>query len=79
MTISRTAALLGATMLAAAGLSACDQSPQSADGTTQEGNLGVAASVNGTVADTGRDTGEGADIGGAGEATAETDAEAPAP
>lgn len=41
----------------AALLSACDQSPQNADGATEKGDPGVAtATGNGTVADTGPNT-----------------------
>jgi len=68
MTISKSAALLAASML---GLAACDQSPQHADGATATNDPGVAAAItNGAIADTGSDTGTGGDIGGAGEATA---------
>jgi len=67
MTITKSAALLAAAML---GLTACDQSPQHADGATAANDPGVAATTNGTLADTGSDTGTGGDIGGAGEVTA---------
>jgi hypothetical protein len=59
--------LITAALFAAATLSACDKSPQNADGTAQSGDLGTAAATqNGTVADTGNDN-AGADIGGAGQ------------
>lgn len=46
-----------AVIACAALLSACDQSPQNADGATQKGDPGVAtATGNGTVADTGPNT-----------------------
>lgn len=58
-----------AAALAALTLAACDNSPQSADGAVAEGDVGVAAATtNGALADTGKDTGN-MDIGGAGEAT----------
>lgn len=63
----RTAGLAAAALLAAGALSACDQSPQNADGTTKAGDVGSAgATPNNTVADTGNDN-AGADIGGAGQ------------
>ena len=52
-------------------LTACDKSPQAADGATQTGDPGTAAATipeTGAVADTGRDNvSSGADIGGAGQ------------
>lgn len=72
MAIRITSALtLGAALAAAGLLSACDQSPQSADGAVEAGDPGVAtATESGTLADTGRDTGAaGGDVGGAGELT----------
>ena len=49
------------------GLSACDSSPQNADGATKAGDPGNAAATGtGAVADTGRDN-SGADVGGAGQ------------
>lgn len=64
----RNSLTLVAAALAAAGLlAACqDKSPQNADGTTQSGDPGTAAAVAGG-ADTGRDTGQGGEAGGAGE------------
>lgn len=59
---------LFAVLAAAAGLAACDRSPQNADGATQAGDPGVStATPSGAPADTGRDTGARADIGGAGQ------------
>lgn len=56
-----------AALIVAASLSACDQSPQNADGTAAPGDPGTAAATqDGTVADTGNDN-AGADIGGAGQ------------
>jgi hypothetical protein len=65
----RTAALCVAAALGLAGLSACDKSPQNADGTTKTGDTGTASATNnGTTADTGHDNATaGADIGGAGQ------------
>lgn len=61
-------ATLFAALIAAGALSACDRSPQNADGATKTGDAGNAtATGNGTVADTGHDNGS-ADIGGAGQA-----------
>jgi hypothetical protein len=61
--------LCAAGVLAIGGLSACDKSPQNADGATQAGDPGNAAATGtGAVADTGRDNATaGADIGGAGQ------------
>lgn len=58
-----------AAVLALAGAAACDKSPQNADGATQAGDPGNAAATgNGTMADTGKDTAaSGADVGGAGQ------------
>lgn len=54
-------------VLTLGGLSACDKSPQNADGTTQSGDTGSAAATStGAVADTGNDN-AGADVGGAGQ------------
>jgi len=54
-------------LLALGGASACDKSPQNADGTTQSGDTGSASATStGAVADTGRDN-TGADVGGAGQ------------
>lgn len=65
----RTVGLLAAALIGAGALGACDRSPQNADGTVQEGDLGTAAATpNATVADTGADN-AGADIGGAGQLT----------
>ncbi|MCR5874455.1 hypothetical protein LRS10_09905 [Phenylobacterium sp. J426] len=48
-------------------LTACDRSPQNADGATAAGDPGTAAATGtGTMADTGNDN-AGADIGGAGQ------------
>jgi hypothetical protein len=59
--------MAAAALLAAASLSACDQSPQNADGTTAAGDPGTAAATqSGAIADTGNDN-AGADIGGAGQ------------
>lgn len=60
----------GAVCAAALLLVACDKSAQNADGATNTGSLGVAATTanSGTIADTGRDTGAAnVDLGGAGE------------
>lgn len=63
----RKLSLITAALLAAGALSACDNSPQAADGTTKAGDPGnAAATPSGTVADTGADN-AGADIGGAGQ------------
>ena len=63
----RTASLMAALLLAAGAMSACDKSPQAADGATATGDTGTAsATPSGTVADTGADR-NGADIGGAGQ------------
>lgn len=64
-------ALTGA-FLAAGLLAACDRSPQNADGTTEKGDLGTAASTipqSGVVADTGHDNAASgtAGVGSAGE------------
>lgn len=63
-TLLTTAAAVAASALVVG----CDRSAQNADGTTQAGDPGVAAAP-GTVggADTGRDTGQGGEAGGAGE------------
>jgi hypothetical protein len=59
--------MAAAALLAAASLTACDKSPQNADGATKAGDPGTAAATqNGTIADTGNDN-AGADIGGAGQ------------
>ena len=66
----RMASLCAVAVLAAAGLSGCDKSPQSADGATKTGDPGNStATGTGAVADTGRDNAAttGADIGGAGQ------------
>src|SRR5205085_7291370 len=66
----RAALSAGAVLAAAMLLVACDKSVQNADGATNTGSLGVAATTanSGTIADTGRDTGAAnVDIGGAGE------------
>src|SRR5687768_16574923 len=69
--LSQHTALIAAASISAALLAACDRSPQNADGATKEGDPGVAANgqtVPGAgLADTGRDTGTGGNIGGAGE------------
>ena len=63
----RMAGLVAAALIGAGALAACDRSPQNADGTIQEGDLGTAAATpNNTIADTGDDN-AGADIGGAGQ------------
>ena len=68
--LGRAALGAGAVVAAAMLLVACDKSAQNADGATNTGSLGVAATTanTGTIADTGRDTGAAnVDIGGAGE------------
>lgn len=65
----------GAALAAVLALAACDNSPQNADGTTQQGDLGVAATT-GVPADTGNDTGKGPDIGAAGEVSGVNDTDA---
>ena len=68
MLIAKSLAAAVAAVGCAALLTGCDRSAQNADGATNAGEVGVAASTNsGVLADTGRDTGAGGDIGGAGE------------
>jgi len=63
----RTVSLMAAALLAAGALSACDRSPQAADGATKAGDPGnAAATPDGRLADTGADN-AGADVGGAGQ------------
>lgn len=63
----RTVSLMAAALIAAVAVSACDKSPQAADGTSKTGDPGTAAATGtGAMADTGADR-NGADIGGAGQ------------